>query len=45
MFDLPLPFGPTIAVIPWSNSKRDLLAKDFKPWISSDFQRIGNSLG
>ena len=32
---LPLPFGPTTAVIPESNASSVLLAKVLKPWISS----------
>ena len=31
MLLLPLPFGPTIAVMPWSNSIVSLSAKDLKP--------------
>ena len=38
MFDLPLPFGPTIAVISWSKFRRVLSGKDLKPWISNAFK-------
>src|SRR5258708_6246289 len=40
MFDFPHPFGPTIAVMPGSNSTRVLSANDLKPTISSRFNRI-----
>src|SRR3954470_12327639 len=38
-FDLPLPFGPTIPVIPGSNAKTVLLRKLLKPWISRRVKR------
>ena len=38
MFDLPEPFGPTIAVISFSNVRRVLSAKDLNPCISNAFK-------
>jgi hypothetical protein len=40
MFDLPEPFGPTIAEIEESKSSFSLFAKDLNPPISKDFKRI-----
>src|SRR5699024_3255143 len=39
----PLPFGPTIAVTPGTNSKSILSAKDLKPILSKRFKNIGHS--
>src|ERR671912_553413 len=38
-FDLPLPFGPTIPVIPGSNAKTVRLRKLLKPWSSRRVKR------
>src|SRR3990172_10808480 len=38
-FDLPQPLGPTIPVMPGSNSKTTFSTKDLKPWICSDLIR------
>ena len=37
---LPEPLGPTIPLIPFSNSKLVLSAKDLKPWAFKDFKYI-----
>src|SRR3989344_9068229 len=37
---LPLPFGPTMAVIPAGNSKTVFWAKDLKPLSSRDFRNM-----
>ena len=36
--DLPLPLGPTMAVMSLPNWRMVLSGKDLKPWISSDFR-------
>ena len=36
---LPLPLGPTMAVIPGSKSRLTRSAKDLNPWASNDFKR------
>src|SRR3990172_9204818 len=41
MFDLPEPFGPTMAVIPSANSKRVREAKVLYPCSSRDLRRSG----
>src|SRR5574340_317404 len=41
MFDLPEPFGPTMAVMPLANSKTERDAKVLYPCSSSDFKRRG----
>jgi hypothetical protein len=38
MFDFPLPFGPTIAVIGFSKANRVAVGKDLNPWISRDLR-------
>ena len=35
IFDFPEPFGPTMAVISFSNVSRVFSGKDLKPWISN----------
>src|SRR5688572_8348749 len=42
--DLPQPLGPTMAVIPGSNSRRVRSAKDLKPTISRRFKYIFHPL-
>jgi hypothetical protein len=42
MFDLPEPLGPTIAVMPFSNSSAVLWAKDLKPCISKRFRYMNS---
>ena len=44
-FDFPHPFGPTTQVMPGSKSRRDLSAKDLKPWISIAFKYITSPIG
>src|SRR6185503_11451995 len=41
-FDLPQPFGPTIAVTPGSKARPVLSAKDLKPWSSSFVSRTSS---
>jgi len=43
MFDLPLPLGPTTTVIPGSNSRLVVSAKDLKPLRVSDFRNTADS--
>ena len=44
IFDLPLPFGPTIAVMPAGKSKIVFWAKDLKPLSSNDLRNMPNLL-
>ena len=37
--DLPLPLGPTIAVMGWGKERRVLSGKDLNPCSSKDFSR------